>query len=558
MNQMRTILIIALMMVAYVLWTRWQADYPNQQPTQSAPTAVQQQGTPSVPATGTGNDVPSVPQNTATDLPNMATPASPNAATAEANEDATLANDVLSLGVQAQGTTLMRADLLTYDKHLKGDKHEPVRLFDGRAASLYMAQAGYLSADQTTAPTHKDTFTLSSQSGDAQVWVWDNGQGIRLERTLRLQPNGYLLGVEDKLINQSGQAWQGFGYQQLIRAEPAAGKSGGLINPENYSFVGGAWYTPEDKFSKISFDEFADESPDVVAKESWLAMIEHYFLSSWVLPKQENSKISTETLNGRHLIRAVSQDPWTVAAGQSAARSYSLLVGPKLQNQLDDIAPGLSLSMNYGVFTVLAKPMFWVLSKLHSFTGNWGWAIVLLVLLIKLAMFKLSEAQYKSFARMRAVQPRLEALKERFGDDRQQYQAEMMKLYKKEKINPVGGCLPMLIQMPIFLSLYWVLLESVELRQAPWILWVQDLSQPDPFFVLPVLNLVAMFLTQRLTPMTGMDPTQKKMMQFMPVIFGVMFAFFPAGLVLYWATNGWLGLFQQWFILRRHGHLSKS
>lgn len=555
MNQMRTILLIALMMVGYVLWTRWQADYPSQP---VVPPTTQQQSAAVPQSNSDSNDVPSVPQNTSPSLPTTSNQSAPSPALVQAKEDATLNNQVLSLGVQAQGTTLMRADLLKYDQHLENDVHEPVRLLDGRNAHLYMAQYGYLSADPASAPTHKDAFVLGNQSQGTQIWVWDNGQGIRLERTLTLQPDGYVLAVEDKLTNQSGQSWQGFGYQQLIRTEPAKAKSSGLINPENYSFVGGAWYTPEDKFSKISFDEFADESPDVVAKGSWLAMLQHYFIASWILPNEENNKISTETLDGRYLIRAVSQDAWTVAPGQSGTRQYSLLVGPKLQNQLDDIAPGLGLSMNYGVFTVLAKPMFWVLSKLHSFTGNWGWAIVLLVLLIKLAMFKLSEAQYKSFARMRSVQPRLEALKERFGDDRQQYQAEMMKLYKKEKINPVGGCLPMLIQMPIFLSLYWVLLESVELRQAPWILWVQDLSQPDPFFVLPVLNLVAMFLTQRLTPMTGMDPTQKKMMQFMPLVFGVMFAFFPAGLVLYWATNGWLGLFQQWFILRRHGHLSKA
>ena len=237
----------------------------------------------------------------------------------------------------------------------------------------------------------------------------------------------------------------------------------------------------------------------------------------------------------------------------------SLFVGPKLQDQMAALAPGLELAVDFGKLTFIAEPLHWLLSKFHALTGNWGWAIILLVLLIKALFFKLSEAQYRSFARMRQIQPRIEALKERYGDDRQKFNMAMMELYKKEKINPVGGCLPIFLQLPVFFALYWVLLESVELRHAPFALWIQNLTAPDPYFVLPVLNLAVMWLTQKLQPAVGMDPMQRKMLQFMPLVFGVLFAFFPAGLVLYWTVNGGLGLLQQWLITRRFAaHTAKA
>ena len=226
-------------------------------------------------------------------------------------------------------------------------------------------------------------------------------------------------------------------------------------------------------------------------------------------------------------------------------------MGPKLQDQLPDVAPGLEHTVNYGIFSVFSKPLFWLLEKIHGFVGNWGWAIVLLTILIKLAFFKLTEAQYRSMARMRKLQPRIDQLKERYGDDRQRMSQAMMEMYKKEKVNPLGGCLPIVVQIPIFIALYWVLLESVELRQAPFILWIDNLSARDPYFVLPLLNAVFMIITQRLTPAAGMDPMQRKMMNMMPIVFSVMFAFFPAGLVLYWATNAGLSLAQQYYITRK-------
>jgi YidC/Oxa1 family membrane protein insertase len=240
-----------------------------------------------------------------------------------------------------------------------------------------------------------------------------------------------------------------------------------------------------------------------------------------------------------------------LAAGDQMEFSSRLYLGPKLQDRIPEIAPGLEYTVNYGIFTVFSKPLFWLLNKIHGFVGNWGWAIVILTILIKAAFFKLTEAQYRSTARMRKLQPRIEQLKERYGDDRQRMSQAMMELYKKEKVNPLGGCLPILVQIPIFIALYWVLLESVELRQAPFILWIDNLSARDPYFILPLLNAAFMFATQRLTPMVGMDPLQQKMMTMMPIVFSIMFAFFPAGLVLYWATNAGLSLAQQYYITRK-------
>jgi YidC/Oxa1 family membrane protein insertase len=286
----------------------------------------------------------------------------------------------------------------------------------------------------------------------------------------------------------------------------------------------------------------------------WLAMIQHYFFAAWIPPAEQINTLSTQAFapSGwpRYIARAVSP-PVTVSPGQRHEFNSRLFVGPKLQEQLDDIAPGLQHTVNYGIFTVFSKPLFWLLSAIHNFVGNWGWAIIFLTVLIKLAFFKLTEAQYKSMARMRKLQPRVEALKERYGDDRQRMSQAMMEMYKKEKVNPLGGCLPILVQIPIFIALYWVLLESVELRQAPFIGWISNLSERDPYFILPALNAFFMIMTQRLTPTTGMDPMQAKMMKAMPLVFSVLFAFFPAGLVLYWATNAGLSLAQQWYITRK-------
>jgi YidC/Oxa1 family membrane protein insertase len=357
--------------------------------------------------------------------------------------------------------------------------------------------------------------------------------------------------VRDEVRNAGSAPWQGFVYRQLLRVPPVV--QGGMTNPTAFSLNGAAWYSPEEKYEKRKFEDFVDDGP--LARQvtgGWIALSQHYFLGAWV-PQADQAAVYDLRVDGPlHGIEARGPQ-FSVAPGQQAVSEAKLWIGPKLQDRLEHVAPGLDLTLDYGIFTFLSKPIHWLLAQLHKLTHNWGWAIVLLVLLIKLALYPLSAAQYRSMAKMRKFQPRMAQLKERYGDDRQKLQMAMMELYKKEKINPVGGCLPILIQMPVFFALYWVLLESVELRQAVWIpYWIENLTARDPYFILPVLNAAIMWTTQKLSPAVGMDPTQQKMMQIMPLVFGVMFAFFPAGLVLYWVTNGALGLLQQWWMMRRY------
>ena len=553
MTQTRTFLIIAWLLVAFLLWDAWQKD---QVARVAPPPAASQVEVPI--AEISDGSVPELPAPT----PGEHQPETPVAPTAIADsyngEVVVLANDKLRLTLDARGGSIVEAQLLDYPNQLKGDT-SPVRLLSREPDHFFIAQNGLVG--QPAAPSHEDR--MVAQGGDRILadtqdsvelpFLWQGPEGVEVERRYRLQRGSYLVEVEDVIRNQGGSTWSGNAYHQLVRVAPPVPK-GGFTNPERLSFVGAAWYSPQDKFEKLKFEKFDPKNPlRLQVSDGWIAMLQHYFVTAVIPQPGETVSFGNATLsNGRYLVRELGSS-LNVQPGTEASTTTRLYLGPKLRSDLEAISPGLGLTLDYGIFTVIAQPIHWLLSLLHSLIGNWGWAIVLLVVLIKAAMFKLSEAQYRSFARMRKIQPRLEALKERFGDDRQKYQAAMMDLYKKEKINPLGGCLPILVQFPVFLSLYWVLIEAVELRQAPWILWIQNLSAPDPYFILPAINLVTMWATQKLSPTPGMDPMQKRMMQAMPLVFGVMFAFFPAGLVLYWTTNGALGLLQQWLIMRRHG-----
>ena len=308
-------------------------------------------------------------------------------------------------------------------------------------------------------------------------------------------------------------------------------------------------YSPEEKYEKISFSNMENDDLSRDISDGWLAMIQHYFLAGWVPPRDQVLRYYTRVNRGEYVLGQSS--PWvSVDAGGQALLENQLVVGPKTQKRLAPVAEGLELTVDYGWLTIISKPLFIALDWIHSVVGNWGWSIILLTLAIKLVFYKLSEASYRSMARMRKLQPEMKRLKERYPDDRQKMNQELMTLYKKEKINPLGGCLPILVQIPVFIALYWVLLESVELRQAPWMLWIQDLSERDPFYILPLLMGATMFLQQKLNP-APMDPIQQKIMMGLPLVFTVFFIFFPAGLVLYWVTNNTLSIAQQWVITRR-------
>jgi YidC/Oxa1 family membrane protein insertase len=561
MGNLRPVLIVGLVFLGYMIWVQWQKDY-GPAPQAPAPKTQVQSDTATIPSAADDHSV------SAADLPELldrqqdqpsGSRDTPITDTSNVNPVVTVRTDVLEVEIDLVGGTMVSASLLDYPVRQK-EPEKKVKLLVGQGDRMFIAQSGLLSHQE--APNHtslyrsdKTEYELSDGAVELRVpLTWTSDTGIEVTKTYVFRPGEYEVSVLHELDNRSGGSWSGSRYDQLQRTVPGDEDSGGFTNPSRYSFVGIGVYNPEDKFEKIDFDDLVDDPYQKTTQGGWLAMIQHYFFTAWIPPAEEEVTYSTQAITGdgwpRYIARSVSPAR-EVAAGDSTEFSSLLYVGPKLQDRIPKIAPGLEYTVNYGIFTVFSKPLFWLLAKIHSFVGNWGWSIVILTILIKAAFFKLTEAQYRSTARMRKLQPRIEQLKERYGDDRQRMSQAMMELYKKEKVNPLGGCLPILVQIPIFIALYWVLLESVELRQAPFILWIDNLSVRDPFFILPLLNASFMFATQRLTPMVGMDPLQQKMMTMMPIVFSVMFAFFPAGLVLYWATNAGLSLAQQYYITRK-------
>jgi len=556
MTSTRNILLIALLFIGYLLWTKWDEDYHAPATATAAATAAPQSGaiagdTPNAAPASAAATPAAVPNN---DAPAVAAPVAP----------VVVSTDVLRVEIDPRGGNIVVADLLAYPQQPKDFAH-PVRLLDRSDATWFVAQSGLIGAQGSAlvAPDHsalyqseKNAYALDAGDTLEVPLTWTDATGLTVRKVFTFKRGSYVIEQREEIHNAAATAWNGNVYRQLQRVPPIVDTKGikGYSNTERYSFAGAAIYSPADKFEKLKFDHFQKEPLDKHFDGGWAAMLQHYFFAAWIPQAQEADTYTTREVASpsgpRYLIRAMSPSI-AVAPGETKTESARLYVGPKLQSSLDQIAPGLSLTVDYGMFTVIAEPLHWLLTQFHKITGNWGFAIILLVLLIKAAFFKLSESQFRSGAKMRKLQPRLAALKERYGDDRQKFAAAQMELFQKEKINPFASCLPMFIQIPVFFALYWVLLESVELRQAPFIGWIQNLTAPDPYFVLPVLNAVVMIATQHLTPTAGMDPTQAKMMKIMPVAFSVLFAFFPAGLVLYYVVNGGLGLLQQWIITKR-------
>ena len=377
--------------------------------------------------------------------------------------------------------------------------------------------------------------------------VWQSPRGVKVTKRFSFTRGTYLINVEHRIENGSDENWAGREYRQLMRGVPG---EGGVDSQFIYTYTGGAIYTPTEKYEKISFEEMEKNKLSLEVKGGWVGMLQHYFLGAWVPPAEETDHFYSNVLPGQRYVLGAYTPSVSLEPGASHTFSTRFVAGPKLQDELEAIAPGLDLTVDYGWLTVLAKPIFWLLKSIHGVVLNWGWAIIILTLIIKLVFFKLSETSYKSMANMRKMTPRIQALKDRYGDDKQRLNQAMMEMYKKEKINPLGGCLPILVQIPVFIALYWVLLESVELRQAPWILWLKDLSIKDPYYVLPVIMGISMFVQQKLNPAPP-DPMQAKIMMSLPFVFTVFFAFFPSGLVLYWVTNNILSIAQQWYITRQ-------
>ena len=559
MQNLRPLLFIAWLFAAYLLWQAW-SDFqrppvPVEAPSTEADARIPGAVTPSAPAINA--EVPDPARAPAANEPQPTTENTGSSATTDvaASRRVSIETDVLRLLVDTRGGTIIRAELLNYPA--ESNSEQPVVLLNDDPARLFHAQSGLVSASGA-APDHteiydaeQDSYRLTGDTLEVPL-TWRGGDGLIVRKVYTLRRGDYAIDVHHIVRNEGQAPWSGSVYRQLQRVplRPSGGFS--FTDATAITFHGAAWYSPEERFEKLNFEDFASDPLLRTITGGWAGMLQHYFFAAWIPSATQVNQYATAQIpdSNRYLIRQIGPAT-TVAPGAEVVDEARLWIGPKLQNVLPEVAPGLELTVDYGIFTFLAKPLFWVLDLLYGLVGNWGVAIILITLLIKLAFYKLSETQYRSMARMRKLQPRMAQLKERYGDDRQKLNAAMMELYKKEKINPLGGCLPMLVQIPVFIALYWVLLESVELRQAPFFGWIQDLSARDPYFVLPVLNGLTMWLTQKLSPSPGMDPIQRRIFQIMPIMFSVMFAFFPAGLVLYWATNGALGLLQQWVITKR-------
>jgi YidC/Oxa1 family membrane protein insertase len=553
MNQTRSFLFLAWAMVAALLWMQWNAEHAPKAPAANATTTQTMPTTPADAQAPTGA-IPSAPGAA------LAQPA--QQAVAQASPTVEVRTDVLRLELNGDGVQV--ADLLKYPS-TEAANSVPVRLLDDAPAQFYAANSMWLSGTGASAkplafvPVDAAR-SVSLAAGQQQLVVpfeARTAEGVVVHREYVLTRGSYVIAVRDRVRNDGASAWQGYVSRQLARVPPVLKSS--MVNPESYSFHGATWFSPADGYERRRFDDkyLKDGSLGKAITGGWMAMLQHHFFVAWI-PQHDQAALYALAQNGARDSISASGPQFTLAPGQEGSSDARLWIGPKLVSQIKaQNVPGLDRAVDYSrfsLFALLGQGLFWILSHLHALFGNWGWAIIGLVVLLKLLLFPLSNAQYKSAAQMRRFQPRLQQLKERYGDDKQKYQQAMLELYKKEKINPMGGCLPIIPQILIFMTLYWVLSESVELRQAPWIGWIHDLTVRDPYFILPVLNAAIMFATQHLMPAApGMDPTQQKMMKFMPVIFGAVLVFLPAGLVLYQVANGGLGLLQQWYMLRKYG-----
>jgi YidC/Oxa1 family membrane protein insertase len=557
---LRVFLWVLFGMVVFLNYQTWMHDYPAV----SNLTAVPSSGPPataldSTTPTASSPDV-SAPANA------TPAPAAANAAAAASVEqsltDSATANasagnvhvrtDVLEVEVSLAGGELERVDLPAYPA-AKNTPDVPVRLLNRDSAdSLFVLQSGLAGANGEPAPTHQATYTADLKDlilgpGQAELRLplhWTDGHGVTVTKTLIFHRGHYQIGLEYQIHNGGSASWSFAPYEQILRYNVPIERS--YFRVDSYAFKGPA-ISDGKKFEKLDITKGATLNQSVTA--GWIAALQQHFVAAVVPPGNAPYQYTLRTQGNEFLLSATGPSQ-TVPAGGDATAQASLWVGPKLQKELDLVGPKLSLVTDYGTLSVVSRPLFWLLDRIHRLIGNWGFTIVIVTLLLKLVFYPLSEASGRSMAKMKSLSPRLTALRETYKDDREKLNRAMMELYQREKVNPLAGCLPMLIQIPVFLAFYWVLRDSVEIRQAPFIFWINDLSSRDPYFVLPALMAAAMFIQYKLNPQVG-DPVQQKIFMFMPLAMSVTFAFFPAGLVLYWVTNTVLSILQQWNINRR-------
>lgn len=541
-SNLRMVLYVTAAALMFIIWQRWQ--------------------TVNAPAMQAANDVP-VAEQTSADIPSSSTqtanlPSGVSSQDLEQGGVVTVKTDTMTLKIALQGATIIEADLMDYPAKVGEDT--PLAILRETNPGRSLLQSGLVGQNGSHAPDHlqnwqsaQKEYVLADGADSLSVpFVWQSEDGIRVEKVFTFKRGAYDFDLKQTLHNQSDKSWQGFAYEQVLFGQAVGKKGFGSVG----TFTGGVMSTPDDRYQKIDLSDIAkNQMNKQEAKEGWIAMMQHYFLAA-IIPSTSPSYFYTRAnQQGDHFIGTQTANV-TVGAGNSHVFSSQIYVGPKIAKNLKKVAPYLDKTIDYGWLFMISDVMFGILEMIHSIVKNWGWSIVLMTLLIKGLFFVPSAWAYKSMAKMRALQPELAALKDRYGDDRQGMSQAMMKLYKDNKVNPASGCLPMLLQIPFFIAFYWVLAESVQLRQAAWIGWIHDLSVMDPYFILPIINAGLMFLQQKLNPPPP-DPMQAKVMMMMPIIFGVMFMWFPSGLVLYWTVSNAFSIVQQSIMNKRYGHAQR-
>lgn len=535
---LRILIIIAILITAYLLILAWRNDYiVNAPKTQSVVTASEK------------NDVPTASHG---DVPITANQDSTVVVNENNNELILVDTDRYEIKINPIGGDIVYASLKQYDEKL-GSK-EPLVLLENNNGRTYVAQSGLIGRDGIDTTSGRASFTSPKNhyqmnaDGVLQVPLIYQKDGVTITKTYTFKSGEYPILLSYNINNNSQTTWQGQVYTQLKRdnSSDPGNENKGMMSMATY--LGGAWGTPDSPYNKLKFKNFDSGELKAVSKDGWVAIVQHYFVSAWTPTNFEATFYSRSS--GQDYFIGFNSPQIDVPAGKQATLEATLYAGPKVQKELEKVAVGLDQTVDYGILWPISKVLFAVLEGVHKLLGNWGWSIIVLTLLTKLALLWFSNKSYVSMAKMRAIAPKLQALKDKFGDDRMGMSQAMMQLYRDEKVNPMAGCLPILLQMPIFLALYWTLVESVELRHAPWILWIHDLSAMDPWFILPIFMGATMFIQQMLNPQPA-DPMQAKMMKIMPLIFAVFMLFFPAGLVLYWTVNNLFSMAHQ-HIVNKH------
>ena len=547
MDIQRTLLIAAIAVLSFMLVVEWAA-FRQQEPAAISAQADSTQTPARAAAQSSGEDIPEV-SSTATEQ-------DAELISSHGSDTVSVSTDVLELTIDLSGGDIIYAALPKHHAEID-TPDQPFVILEQNRRREYIAQSGLIGKNGTDTRDGRPTFVTenaSYQLSDGQdeltvTLAYGQSRDITIYKHYRFKRGSYLVEMDYEIDNRSDQQWQGVLFTQLKRdnSEDPATQDSGMMGMQ--PFLGVGYRTSEERFEKLAFDKMRDKPLKLEMQGGWIAMIQHYFLSAWVPPAEQQNFFSTSVTRSGDNIARYTSAPQVVEPKSTGHMTARLYIGPKDQYALQEISEGLELSVDYGWLWWIAQPLFWLLTQIHKLVGNWGLAIIGVTLLVKIVFFQLNATAFRSMANMRRVQPKLLEIRERHADDRQKQSQAMMELYKKEKINPLGGCLPILVQMPVFIALYWVLMESVELRHAPFFGWINDLSAMDPYFILPIIMGASMFVQQKLNPPPP-DPMQAKVMQWLPVIFTFFFLFFPAGLVLYWVVNNLLSIAQQYIITR--------